>query len=56
MQFNRVSGPVQDLHIWSATSNGYSFVISFEFAAVPASVDAMVTWHLGARSTKADAP
>ena len=30
MQFNRVSGPVEDLHMWSATSNGFSFVISFE--------------------------
>ena len=30
MQFNRVGGLVEDLHIWSATSNGFSFVISFE--------------------------
>ena len=27
MQFNRVSGLVEDLHIWSATSNGFSFVM-----------------------------
>jgi hypothetical protein len=30
MQFNRVSGPVEDLHMWSATSNGFSCVISCE--------------------------
>jgi hypothetical protein len=30
MQFDRVTGPVEDLLIWSVTSNGFSFVISFE--------------------------
>jgi hypothetical protein len=35
MQFNRVSGPVEDLHMWSATSNGFSFVISFETRSGP---------------------
>jgi hypothetical protein len=35
MQFNRISGPVEDLHIWSATSNGFSFVISFETRSGP---------------------
>ena len=35
MQFNRVSGLVEDLHIWSATSNGFSFVISFETRSGP---------------------
>ena len=35
MQFNRVRGPVEDLHIWSATSNGFSFVISFETRSGP---------------------
>lgn len=35
MQFNRVSGPVEDLHIWSATSNGFSFVISFATRSGP---------------------
>ena len=35
MQFNRVSGLVEDLHIWSATSYGFSFVISFETCSGP---------------------
>jgi len=35
MQFNRVSGPVEDLHIWTATSSGFSFVISFEAPSGP---------------------
>ena len=35
MQFNRVSGLVEDLHIWSATSYGFSFVISFETRSGP---------------------
>jgi hypothetical protein len=30
MQFDRVSGPIEDLLIWSVKSNGFSFVISFE--------------------------
>jgi len=35
MQFNRVRGPVEDLLIWSATSSGFSFVISFETRSGP---------------------
>ena len=35
MQFNRIGGLVEDLHIWSATSNGFSFVISFETRSGP---------------------
>jgi hypothetical protein len=35
MQFNRIRGPVEDLPIWSATSNGFSFVISFETRSGP---------------------
>ncbi len=30
MQFTRVVGPVEDLEIWSARSDGFSFVISYE--------------------------
>jgi hypothetical protein len=30
MQFKRTTGLVEDLQIWNATSNGFSFVISFE--------------------------
>jgi hypothetical protein len=30
MQFNRVSTPVEDIQIWNASSNGFSFVISYE--------------------------
>ena len=29
MQFSRVITPVEDIQIWSASSNGYSFVISY---------------------------
>jgi hypothetical protein len=27
--FSRVMGPVEDMQIWNATSNGFSFVISY---------------------------
>ncbi|SIN99250.1 hypothetical protein SAMN05443247_01245 [Bradyrhizobium erythrophlei] len=30
MQFSRVINPVKDLEVWSASSHGFSFVISFE--------------------------
>jgi hypothetical protein len=30
MQFSRVITPVEDIQIWNASSNGYSFVISYE--------------------------
>ena len=35
MQFSRVSGPVKDMQIWNASSNGYSFVISYESRGGP---------------------
>jgi len=30
MQFSRVIVPVEDIQIWNASSNGFSFVISYE--------------------------
>jgi hypothetical protein len=30
MRFSRVIIPVEDIQIWNASSNGFSFVISFE--------------------------
>ena len=30
MQFRRVKNPIEDMQIWNANSNGFSFVISFE--------------------------
>jgi hypothetical protein len=30
MQFSRVITPVEDIQIWNASSNGFSFVISYE--------------------------
>ena len=30
MQFSRVVSPVEDIQIWNASSNGFSFVISYE--------------------------
>ena len=30
MHFSRVSGPVEDMQIWNASSDGISFVISHE--------------------------
>jgi hypothetical protein len=30
LQFSRVINPVEDLQIWNASSNGFSFVISYE--------------------------
>ena len=35
MQFTRVVGPVEDLKIWSASSDGFSFVISYESRSGP---------------------
>ena len=35
MQFSRVITPVEDMQIWSASSNGFSFVISYESRGGP---------------------
>ena len=35
MQFSRISSLVEDLQIWSAKSNGFSFVNSFETHSGP---------------------
>jgi hypothetical protein len=35
MQFSRIISPVEDLQIWNASSNGFSFVISFESRSGP---------------------
>jgi hypothetical protein len=35
MQFSRVVTPVEDIQIWSASSNGFSFVISYESRSSP---------------------
>jgi len=35
MQFTRVASPVEDMEIWNASSNGFSFVISYESRSSP---------------------
>jgi hypothetical protein len=35
MQFIRVISPVEDMEIWNASSNGFSFVISYESRSGP---------------------
>jgi hypothetical protein len=35
MQFSRIISPVEDPQIWNASSNGFSFVISFESRSGP---------------------
>jgi hypothetical protein len=35
MQFTRVVSPVADMEIWNASSNGFSFVISYESRSGP---------------------
>ena len=35
MQFSRVITPVEDIQIWIASSNGFSFVISYESRSGP---------------------
>jgi hypothetical protein len=35
MQFIRVINPVQDIEIWNASSDGFSFVISYESRTGP---------------------
>jgi hypothetical protein len=35
MQFSRVITPVEDIQIWNASSNGFSFVISYASRSGP---------------------
>ena len=35
LQFSRVISPVEDMQIWNATSNGFSFLISYESRGGP---------------------
>jgi hypothetical protein len=35
MQFTRVVSPVEDMEIWNASSDGFSFVISYESRGGP---------------------
>jgi hypothetical protein len=35
VQFSRVVTPVEDIQIWNASSNGFSFVISYESRSGP---------------------
>ena len=35
MQFSRVITPVEDIQVWNATSDGFSFVISFASRSGP---------------------
>jgi hypothetical protein len=35
MQFTRVVSPVEDMEVWNASSNGFSFVISYESRSGP---------------------
>jgi hypothetical protein len=35
MQFTRVISPVEDMEIWNASSDGFSFVISYESRSGP---------------------
>ena len=35
LEFSRVFSPVEDMDIWNANSNGFSFVISYESRSGP---------------------
>jgi hypothetical protein len=35
MEFSRVITPVEDIQIWNASNNGFSFVISYESRSGP---------------------
>jgi hypothetical protein len=35
LKFSRVISPIEDMEIWSASSNGFSFVISYESRTGP---------------------
>ncbi|MEH2569642.1 hypothetical protein [Bradyrhizobium sp. AZCC 2289] len=35
MEFTRVINPVEDIEIWTASSDGFSFVISYESRSGP---------------------
>jgi len=55
MQFSRVVNPVEDIQIWNAASNGFSFVISFESHSGPG-LHVRASWHRGVRCLKTYAP
>ena len=62
LQFSRVVSPVEDMEIWNASSNGFSFVIVMRAAAVPAFTDAAspgrghtASWRRGGRSIRTGA-
>jgi hypothetical protein len=35
LQFSRVVSPVEDMEVWNASSDGFSFVISYENSSGP---------------------
>ena len=35
LEFSRIVSPVEDMDIWNASSNGFSFVISYESRSGP---------------------
>jgi len=47
LQFHRA---VEDMEIWSATGDGFSFVITYETLPVPAFMDASPMWRRRGRS------
>ena len=49
LQFHRA---VEDMELWSAVSEGYSFVISYESPPVQAFANAAVIWRRGVRLMK----
>jgi hypothetical protein len=50
LKFHRA---IETMEIWSAKSDGYSFVISYESLPVAAFADAPVIWRHGVRLMKA---
>ena len=55
MQFVRVISRVEDLAIWNANRNGFSFVISYESHSGPG-LQGRAGFVAGGRSIRTDAP
>jgi hypothetical protein len=63
LQFSRVVSPVEDMEIWNASSNGFSYVISYESSAGPGFHGRSISrprhtasWRRGGRSIRTGAP
>jgi hypothetical protein len=56
LKFSRIISPIEDMEIWSASSNGFSFVISYESRTGPGfhgNTGFVASWRSLSRNTGA---